>query len=125
MDEGDCHHRGKVHDIIIWIIWIILQTAQVHFPLCMLFLSSPISFSPGEARNVGEGTEMFGNLLCCICYIPKVITEIVFLPFSDFLVIKDRAGIQDCFITLLLLWDYSLWEMIIPASLKPNCEVVY
>lgn len=54
-----------------------------------------------------------------------VITEIVFLPFSDFLVIKDRAGIQDCFITLLLLQDYSLWEMIIPASLKPNCEVVY
>lgn len=98
----------------------------------MLFLFSPISFSPGEVRNVGEGTEMFGNLLCWICYIPMVITEIVFLPFSDFLVIKDRAGIRDCFITAAALglfipfgkwssqpaWNQIVkWFISFPASL--------
>ena len=57
-----------------------------------------------------------------ICHWESLALEFVLLLFPDFLVTRYQSWYSGLLHAQLLLWDYNLWELTLPASLKPNWE---
>lgn len=101
MEDEACHCRIGIHVITIWIIWG--TSANSTCTLFSLHTSLPPQFFIWlgvELRMWVEGQEglEISYVVCDIFHWQSLVWEIVFLLFPDFLVTKDRAGIQGCFI---------------------------